>query len=367
MRLLLASLLILGASNFALAQSDDEGSVIAELKKRIEQLEDENAKLQSTVAKQHQLQDQSQRELDKIRQNLLMEQEHAHKLAQLHSTLQAEHQSHELAMVERAAQLQDELKQLMLEEEARRKGGELTGSLGSARSMAERLATARIENRMSMLQSKAMLQALEEFRKKEKSDSDALARLASERAKILVEQRKAEYDMLRQLIGTAKEREARVKYQAQLEMATLGVREAVLLREEARISAAQAAKGIDDRIADEALKLAVSEQMEAFLQHEMERIQQTLQSSVELDELAARRLALQNELMKVESAARQQQQDYTAERVRLEMEQKELKVRLEELAAKRSEITQKLGAQHPAVKQIDQQMEALEMHLKKLK
>lgn len=360
----LALLVLLSVSQVAFAQSDDEGKVIAELKEQLAQLKSENAELRKMVAKQEELHAKRQTEFAQMQHKLELEKAQVHKLAQLESDLKADFSARDQAMLEHAAMLQDQLNHLREEEAALRN---LSGSLESARTMADRLASAKIENRMSMLQSQAMLRALESFSKKKQSESNALSQLAAERAKLLIEQRRTEYEMLRDLSQRTKDNDARTKYRAQLEVAMLGIKEAELLSEEAKLTAAQAAKGVDDRVAEAALNLAIAEQMEAYLQHEMEKIHKMLRSSAQLDELAARKDALQAELLDIETAARQRKQAFTAEKVKLEMEKDALHNRLDLLAAERNEVTKKLGKEHPVVIQLEEQISVLEEHLNKLK
>lgn len=364
MKMPLALLVFLSLNPIALAQSDEQGKVIAELKAQLALLKAENTELKQTIVEQEAKQAKSQNKLAEMQQELQKEHAHIQKLARLESDLQAEFSARDQAMEEHAAALQNQLSHVKEEEEALRR---LAGSLESARTMADRLAAAKIENRMSMLQSQAMLQALESFRKKSESQDKAIAELATERAKLLVKQRHTEYDMLRELSQRTKDDDARTKYRAQLELAMLGVREAELLSQEAKLTAAKAAKGMDERIAEAALNLAVSEQMDAFLKKEMSELQMMLRSSAQLDELAARRDALQAELIEIETASRRQRQDFTEEKVRLEMELNTLHTRLDHLTAKRGELTQQLGEKHPVVANIDDQISALKEHLEKLK
>ena len=247
------------------------------------------------------------------------------KLASQIDALRVERAIAQQLHVEQIESLRKELENLKSEEEQVVHSGDETMPVEPAaiQAMARRMAEAHVENRLRMLEAQAMVDAMKNRRAEVAKKCSEEAQLAIEKAALLVDQRRAEFRMLKDQ-SAATTQEARRGLELELEQADLRVRKAELMRDEAESRAGNVSRELDERLAEAVIELEVSETVEKALGKDMARTRRLQTAASDLGRIRSHKETLQLRLIQAKLAASDNESSRDADIRKLEAKLKVL-------------------------------------------
>lgn len=242
-----------------------------------------------------------------------------------------------------------------------------SASLATSQVMANRLAEAQVENRLSLLEARAMVEVLKNHRQELSAKNSRMAKLAIEKSHVLLQRRLAELQKISSALNEAQDQELRQQLELETAEAETKVREAELMREEAELHLTSGNRETDERLVEATIQLAVSQAVEQALAEEADRVRQLLAAGNEFEQLQSQRKNLQLQMMDLKRAANQQQAELKSSRLGLESELQHIQQdALLQLELQRAELLKVLGTDHPRVKAIEKEVQILQDHVSKL-
>lgn len=323
--------------------SQDQNQVVNELTKQVNTLQAENDKLRAQLLEFIQ-RDNLQRstataEAEKLRTQVELQMMHADYQAVLQDHLQQiqrEYKINEVAQDEQLDRLRMELDKLSHEEAVLAERGSAT-SASAMGSVAQRMAQAQLENRIRLLESRALLDVLQDRREHANDKITETAQLAEEKAAVLIEQRLVQMEGIKQQIELAKDERNRLELINALRMAESELEEARLIAKEVQSEFREGNSELDHRIAEAALEIAVSERVDSAFEAEMRRIQELLAKGGDIDRIKDQKAAIESEILALKMEA--SKREHAMRKQQLEIEQ-QLSERLKEAQDKSQQSKQ---------------------------
>ena len=189
----------------------------------------------------------------------------------------------------------------------------------AVQAMELRLVEAQVDNRLSLLESRALVEVLQRMKEQAKDKQLRAVEIAKQKADIYREQRMYEVQMVRAKLEDAASASERKQRELELRAAEAGLQEAAVMAEEVVKQAKEANQEIDVRLSEAAIQLAVSEQMEVALRGELERIKSFQDHGDSLDNLRAHIEALRKELIETQVSAGREEQQLRQEQLRYQV------------------------------------------------